>query len=273
MVTVVVHALKEPLFWQTLEVVSQVSVAPLVSTSGRVLSAAGSRGPISVQCRPWGWCGPWSGIPFKHAKNAAAKGVTKGCWSRWVRSIGDVLCEENEKRRREAAHGGGLPLRSQPERYGDGTSHPQSREFSGPAYRDYGQVGSTPNNSVCCQWSGAHDSEPQRDLQRPCHRRPHQYVEGAHSLMKRESRVQFSRLPSVKGDSVRYLGMVVWRINTKLQHRKSAKWSLFQQFFLVLDRWHTEELKDWNPAVCMITDQTTLTAVKNNMVRSFRRTM
>ena len=65
--------------------------------------------------------------------------------------------------------------------------------------------------------------------------------------------------------------MVVWRINTKLQPRLRGKWSSFQQFFLVLDRWHTEELKDWIPAVCMITDQTHSTVIKNNLVRSSRR--
>ena len=95
--TLAVHALKEPLYWQTSVVVSQVSAAPLVSTSGRVLSAAGSRSNLSpVQAMGVVWS-VVSGIPFKHAKNTAAKGVTKDCWSRWVRSIGEVLCEENEK--------------------------------------------------------------------------------------------------------------------------------------------------------------------------------
>ena len=41
-------------------------------------------------------------------------------------------------------------------------------------------------------------------------------VEGMHSVMKKDSRVQFCRLPSVKAAKVQYLDLVVWRTNVRL---------------------------------------------------------
>ena len=46
----------------------------------------------------------WSiveGHPYKFAKAGAAKGVSAQTWSLWVRSIGEVLAEANERSRRE----------------------------------------------------------------------------------------------------------------------------------------------------------------------------
>ena len=42
-----------------------------------------------------------SGVPFKFAKFDAARGVSGACWSRWVRSVGEVIAEANERVRRE----------------------------------------------------------------------------------------------------------------------------------------------------------------------------
>ena len=44
-------------------------------------------------------------------------------------------------------------------------------------------------------------------------------VEGEHGVWKRESRVQFCRLPSVKKGKVYYLDLVVWRSNVRLDAR------------------------------------------------------
>ena len=43
------------------------------------------------------------GIPYKFAMTATAKGVSAHTWSLWVRSVGEVLAESNERARlREA---------------------------------------------------------------------------------------------------------------------------------------------------------------------------
>ena len=42
-----------------------------------------------------------SGVPFKFAKFDAARGVSGACWSRWVRSVGEVIAGANERVRCE----------------------------------------------------------------------------------------------------------------------------------------------------------------------------
>ena len=207
MMTVVVHTLKEPLCWQTLEVVSQVSVAPLVSKSGRVLCAAGFRGPISVQCRPWGWCGVW------HSFQTRQECSSQRCHERF-----EVLCEENKHNSVEGVTMGRsrfwhqkVPKRtsSTPEqcavRAVTGVRvHPETKqlmEVDCHFVRNRSAADMAPHIlsrvSSLSVVSGAehmtvNHSETFKDPVTGAHTN---HVEGAHSLMKRESRVQFPASP------------------------------------------------------------------------------
>ena len=80
-------------------------------------------------------------------------------------------------------------------------------------------------------------------------------VEGIHATLKKDSRTQFGRLPSVRNGHVHYLDLVVWRTHARLRACEQGTDSQFLvNFLLALRDWHKEPLDSFDPAAVMTLD-------------------
>ena len=80
----------------------------------------------------------------------------------------------------------------------------------------------------------------------------------AHQLcesLKRDCRVQFQRMPIVQEGDSRYLDLVVWRTNSRLEATRSApRPEHLAVLMLALHAWHSDELVVFNPHLVMVHD-------------------
>ena len=74
-------------------------------------------------------------------------------------------------------------------------------------------------------------------------------------MIKRDSRSQFGRLPSVQQGQVYYLDLVVWRMNIRLgAQREGQSAQYLVEFLRILRQWHKEPLEDFDPR-CVVVSQ------------------
>ena len=208
----------------------------------------------------------WSitpGIPRKHAQWGPAKGTSKKLWSSWVQSVGEVLAEQNERRRREpgapwttsqwdeVAMGSrkyqrgrrvrqsGVQWALTGVRISPDSQRMEEMDCTFVPTRSAADMGSimrrrledVPGATVT---TDCHRSYPailqqlphvthmtvnhSQTLQDPVTSAHTNHVEGVHSILKRETRMQFQRMPSVPpSGQPRYLDLVLWRANSRFR--------------------------------------------------------